>query len=97
MDPSEARFRAMEQELLVNREKTDIIQLALQAIMSKLEINTGKPRDESEVNFTLAEEVEGSKLSTGYVKVKPASPSDFNRDQEKGGAFLNMCHIYFSV
>ena len=69
----------MEEELLENRAKTDAIQLALQAIMSKLEINAEKQRDESKVHFASAE-VEGSNLGTGHAKIKPASPSDFNGD-----------------
>ena len=96
MDSSEVRLQAME-ELLVNWVKTDAIQLALQLIMSKLEINTEKPKEESEVNFTFCEEGEGSNLGAGHVKIKPAAPSDFNGDWEKGWAFLNTCHIYFSV
>ena len=93
MDSSEVRLQAMEEELLENQAKTDMIQLALQSIMSKLEINTEKPREESEVNFTLAEEIEGLNLGMGHAKIKPASPLDFDGDQEKGQAFLNTCCI----
>ena len=64
----------------MNQEKTNMIQLALQSIMSKLEINTEKPRDKSEVSFAFAEEIKGSNLGTGHVKIKPASPLDFNGD-----------------
>ena len=74
----------MEDELLENRAKTDAIQLALQSIMSKLEINIEKPRDKSKANFAFAEESEGSNSGAGHVKIKPASPSDFNGDGEKG-------------
>jgi len=64
MDSSEVRLQAVEEELLENRAKTNAIQLALQAIMSKLEINAEKPRDKSEPNLALVEEVEGSNLGT---------------------------------
>ena len=64
----------------MNQAKTDTIQLALQAIMSKLEINAEKPRDKSKLNFTSAEEVKGLNLGTGHVKIKPVSPSDFDGD-----------------
>ena len=59
------------------------------AIMAKLEVNAEKPKDESEVNFAFAEDGKGSNSGTGYVKIKPASPSDFNGDPEKGQTFLN--------
>ena len=91
MDSSEVRLQAMEDELLANRAKTNTIQLALQSIMSKLEINTEKPRDKSKVNFAFAEEGKGLNSSTGHVKIKLASPSDFDGDQEKEQAFLNTC------
>jgi len=48
--------------------------------MLKLEINADKLREESEANFTFAEESDTPSLSTGQAKVKPASPSDFNGD-----------------
>ena len=48
--------------------------------MSKLEINTEKPREESEADLALAEEIEGLNLGSGHVKIKPASPSDFKGD-----------------
>ena len=70
----------MEEELLANWAKTDVIQLALQSIMSKLEIHAEKPRDESEPNFVFTEDGEGSNSGTGHVKIKPASPSDVDGD-----------------
>jgi len=87
----------MEEELLVSRVKTDTIQLALQAIMSKLEVNMEKTGEESEANFVFAEEDEAPSLSAGQARVKPTSPSDFDGDREKGRAFINTCHIYFSI
>jgi len=86
----------MEEELLVSQAKTNAIQLGLQAIMSKLEINTDEPREESE-DILFAEESEVPSFGAGQARVKPASPSDFDRDQEKGRAFLNTCHIHFSI
>jgi len=80
MNSSEVRLQAMEEELLENRVKTDMIQLALTAIMAKLEVNTEKPRDESEAKFVFAEDGKGSNSGTGYVTIKPASPSDCDRD-----------------
>ena len=80
MDTSEDRLRAMEEELLASQAKTDAIQLALQAIMSKLEATAEKTREESEVNFIFAEEDEALSLGAGQARVKPASPSDFDRD-----------------
>ena len=32
-----------------------------------------------------------------HVKIKPATPADFNGDHEKGRAFLNSCNIYFAI
>ena len=61
----------MEEELLVNQVKTNTIQLALQYIMSKLEINAENLREESEVNFTFSKQSKASNLGTGQTKVKP--------------------------
>ena len=65
--------------------------------MLKLEVNTEKMREESEANFVFAEEDEALRLHAGQVRVKPASPSDFDGDREKGRAFINTCCIYFSI
>ena len=32
-----------------------------------------------------------------HVKIKPATPADFDGDHEKGRAFLNSCNIYFAI
>ena len=53
--------------------------------------------EEPEVNFVFAEEAEVPSLSIGQARVKPAYPSDFDGDQEKGQAFLNTCCIHFSI
>ena len=75
----------MEEELLACQVKTGAIQLALQAIMSKLEVNTKKMREEPEVNFTFAEESKASSFSMGQVRVKPASPWNLMETKKKGG------------
>ena len=56
-----------------------------------------KMREESEADFIFVEEDEELSLSAGQARVEPASPSDFDGDQEKGRAFINTCHIYFSI
>ena len=33
----------------------------------------------------------------GHIKIKPATPVDFDGDCEKGRAFLNSCNIYFAI
>ena len=32
-----------------------------------------------------------------HVKIKPATPADFDRDHEKARAFLVSCNIYFAI
>ena len=65
---------------MASRAKTDTIQLALQAIMLKLEINMEKIREESKANFAFAKESEASSFSMGQAKVKPTSLSDLDGD-----------------
>ena len=31
------------------------------------------------------------------VKVRPATPTDFDRDHRKGHVFFNMCCLYFAI
>ncbi|KAF8510525.1 hypothetical protein JB92DRAFT_2939053, partial [Gautieria morchelliformis] len=38
-----------------------------------------------------------AKMSVKLAKVKPATPVDFDGDQEKGHAFFNTCSIYFAI
>ena len=72
--------------------KTEAIELALKAIMNKLEVSVPEePAMEEEFSFgrnsgTLA----FSEMHTpSHVKIKPAMPEDFDGDHEKGRAFLN--------
>ena len=88
MDPDE-RLRAMEEELTANWMKTEEIELALKAIMNKLEVSVPEePAMEEEFSFrrnsgTLA----FSEMHTpSHVKIKPAMPADFDGDREIGRA-----------
>jgi hypothetical protein len=38
-----------------------------------------------------------SKVLGKLMKVKHTTLADFDRDQEKGHTFLNMCSIYFMI
>ena len=78
MDPSEVRLQAMEEELLASWVKSNTIQLALQAIMLKLAINVENPKEEPKVNFMFTEDSELASFGAEKMRVKPASPSDFN-------------------
>jgi len=80
IDSSEVIFWEMEEELLANQAKTNVIYLALQYIMSKLDIDAECPREEPEVNYVFTKENEVPSLSSGQMRVKPAPPSDFNGD-----------------
>jgi len=80
MDHLEVRLWAMEEELLASQAKTDAIQLALQVIMSKLEIDVEIPKENPEVNFTFAKDNESVSFNAGKMRVKPASPSDLDGD-----------------
>ena len=64
--------------------------------MFKVEINAEKSREVPEVNL-FTEETNVLSFSVGQTRVNPASPSDFNGDQEKGQVLLNTCHIHFSI
>ena len=65
--------------------------------MLKLEINVENPKEEPKVNFIFAEEGKLVRFGAGWARVKLTSPSDFDGNQEKCRAFLNTCHIYFSI
>jgi len=83
--------------VLASQAKTNAIQLVLQAILLKLEVNTEKIREEPKANFAFAKQSKASSSGMGQARVKPTSPSYFNGDQKKGRAFLNTFHIHFSV
>ena len=97
---SDKRLRAMEEELTVNRMKTETIDLALKAIMNKLEVPVPEePSLEEEFNFgrNSGTPAFSEMHAPGHVEVKLATPADFNGDHEKGRAFLNSCNIYFAI
>ena len=71
-----------------NRAKTNVIQLALTAIMAKLEVNAEKPRDKSEANFAFTEDGEGSNSGTGYVKSSLPPPLIWMETKRRDGLFL---------
>ena len=99
MDPDE-RLRAMEEELTANWMKTEAIELALKAIMNKLEVPVPEePAMEEEFSFRRNSRTPASfkTHAPSHVKIKPATPADFDRDHEKGRAFLNSCNIYFAI
>jgi hypothetical protein len=98
MDSNE-RIQMMEEELAANRMKTDAIENALKAIMTKLQIPDPEgPTTEGGSDFRHPENPKTPKNTTpGLSKVKPAAPMDFDGDREKGRAFLNSCNIYFMI
>ena len=81
----------MEEELLASLAKTNVIQLALQAIRLKLEINTEKMREESEANFAFAEKSEAASFGMEQAlvwdkqKSNPHLPWIFMETKKKGG------------
>src|SRR3979490_3047893 len=101
MDAKE-RLRRLEQELAANREANAEFSDALWAIMQKL--NSEPERREREfldpeddpTPSARAPNIPNSTLSIAS-RVRPASPSDFNGDRERGQAFLNSCSIYFKI
>ena len=60
MDHSEVKLQTMKEELLASQAKSDIIQLALQAIMLKLVIDTEEPKEEPKANFTFSKDNESA-------------------------------------
>ena len=92
------RLWAVEEELAANQMKADAIKLTLKAIMNKLELPA--PEElviEEEFNFGQHSGVlVNSKMHTlGHVKIKLATPADFDGDHKNGWAFPNLCNIYF--
>ena len=97
---SDERLQAIEQELAANQMKTDVIELAPKAIMNKLEVpipEASLMEDEFNFGWNSGVPVNSKTHVPGYVKVRLAMPADFNRDREKGQAFLNSCDIYFAI
>ena len=90
----------MEEELTANRMKTEAIELALKVIMNKLEMSVlEEPAMEEEFSFGWNSRTPpfSETHAPSHVKIKPATPADFNGDREKGRAFLNLCNIYFAI
>ena len=82
--------------MTANWMKTEAIELALKAIMNKLEVSVPEePAMEEGFSFRRNSGIPAfSKTHTpNHVKIKPAMPADFNGDCEKGRAFLNSCNI----
>ena len=97
---SNKKFWAMEEELTANQMKTDAIELSLKAIMNKLEVPVPEESImEEEFNFRQNSGilVNSEMHALGHVKIKLATPVDFDGNCEKGWAFLNLCNIYFVI
>jgi hypothetical protein len=80
----------MEEELAASRVQVESMENMLKSIMKKLEILD----KENECTENLGPK---KSASSGRVDIKPANPSEFNGDHEKGRAFLNSCNIYFMI
>ena len=99
MDSNE-RLQPMEEELVANWVKTDVIELALKAIMNKLEVPVPEEsamEEEFNIRRNSRIVVNSEMHVLGHVKIKLATPVDFDRDHEKGQAFLNSCNVYFAI
>ena len=72
---------------------------ALEAILHKFNINSKMVclKQPETCKSPLGTPRSDSRMSAGHVKVKPATPSDFDGDCEKGRAFLNTCTIYLAI
>ena len=87
---SEDHLRAMEEELMKHRIKSDVIEISLQAILDKLNIlprkedvmqsksDFGKPESKDGLGDSWRKADEG--MASTLAKVKPAMPADFNGD-----------------
>ena len=97
---ADERLQAMEEEQTANQMKTDANELALKAIMNKLEVPVPEESVmDEEFNFgrNSGIPVDSKMHAPGHVKIKLAMPSDFDGDCKKGWAFLNSCNIYFAI
>ena len=68
--------------------------------MNKLEVSVPEePAMEEEFSFRRNSETSAfsEMYAPSHVKIKPATPVDFDGDCEKGRAFLNSCNIYFAI
>ena len=99
---AEEHFRRLEQELAANREANAEFSDALQAIMQKL---NSEPEHREKVFLDPKDDPTPSARAPNVPnptfsmtsRVRPASPSDFNGDRDRGRAFLNSCSIYFAI
>ncbi|KAF8531475.1 hypothetical protein JB92DRAFT_3104996 [Gautieria morchelliformis] len=82
----------MEEELMRNWMKTDMIETALQMILAKLDIlqSSGNAMQD-ELDFGKVEVAE-ERMSVKLAKVKPTTLADFDRDWEKGHCQGNTNH-----
>ena len=89
MDNGE-RLDALERE--IGRITTQL--LAINTTLQNLTntFNTTPPTSTQITNSTI-----GSDVPRTISKLKPASPSDFDRDRGKGRAFLNSCELYLHL
>ena len=84
---SDKRLWAMEEELAANWIKTDKIELALKAIINNLEVpSLEESVMEKEFNFghNSRVPVNSETHTLSHVKIKPATPADFDGHCEKG-------------
>ena len=80
--------------MTANQMKTDAIELALKAIMNKLEVPVPEESVmEEEFNFRKNSRipVNSETHALSHVKIKLATPVDFDGDCKKGCSFLNSC------
>ena len=76
---SDKRLQAMEEELTAHRMKTEAIELALKAIMNKLEVSVPEePAMEEEFSFGRNSRTPAfaETHAPSHVKIKPAMPAD---------------------
>ena len=99
---AEEHFWRLEQELVANREANSEFSDTLRAIMQKLNSEPEQrerifldPKDDL-MPSTHVPNVPNPTLSIAS-QVRPASPSDFDGDRDRGQAFLNSWSIYFAI
>ena len=92
-------LQMIELELAESQARSKAMGQALEAILHKPNINS---KIVSQKQPEIHKSPPGTPRSNSgtpvrHVKVKPATPSDFNRDQEEGRALLNTCTIYLII
>jgi len=109
MDSNE-HFWILKQELAERKHRLEVMGKALDAILSKLNINLNEQRVEENSGFRRNQEellrspsrestnlTPFSETSQKCSKVKLAAPAGFDGSHKKGHAFLNSCMIYFTI